>query len=347
MHKLVESGRRDMTVRSLAGNIIAGCGQKNWRCYAQKLFDWVRKHITYIYDPQDVEMVIHPKITIKAKAGDCDDQVVLLAALAESIGLNTAFVTIKAVPDSDEFTHVYLYIFMPGSNTPIAADTTMPYGLGWEPPRNMPRRVWRRADKMGTLSGLGRLGNYSLTDILYGVIDGSLRQKLRDANTALNLQTRQLNAFASKLKAVTNTAEQNRLLAILRKARESVAAAREIVNQAVYKYNFIAGEARRVGFSTPDVGLSSLGIGPAIPTAWLITGGVIATTALALSVLVGQISGAVHGGDGYINQLANAFQASGVVIEKTADSTVKVAGVALVLGAAYVAWTLLKKRGYA
>ena len=160
MRKLVREARLDKRIRKLAGSIIQSCGQKDWRCYMEALFAWVRKNIKYVYDQQGIEVLQYPWVTVETKAGDCDDQAMLLSALAESIGLNTAFVTCRANPKSRDYSHVYLYIWLPRQKEPVAADTTMPYPLGWEPPKKYERRIWRITQPEGggmfdALFGLG------------------------------------------------------------------------------------------------------------------------------------------------------------------------------------------------
>jgi hypothetical protein len=63
-----------------------------------KIFNYVRDTIQYIKDPRytelDFDYIQTPKQTVERKAGDCDDQAVLLASMLESVGygVNLCFV---------------------------------------------------------------------------------------------------------------------------------------------------------------------------------------------------------------------------------------------------------------
>lgn len=90
------------------------------------LFDVVRSAgVTYVVDPTSpyaelsgdpvaVDYVQFPRQTIEYRAGDCDDLSILYAALAESIGIESAFVTVPG--------HIYTALRLP--MTPEAARRT-------------------------------------------------------------------------------------------------------------------------------------------------------------------------------------------------------------------------------
>lgn len=102
---LVEQGKRDPKIRGIAVKIISGCDNKDYRCEAVKLHEWVRDNIRYVKDPAFVERFATPERTLKERAGDCDDSSILLSALLESIGHETRLILLDG-DLSGKFTHV-------------------------------------------------------------------------------------------------------------------------------------------------------------------------------------------------------------------------------------------------
>lgn len=102
---LVEQGKRDPEIRGKAVEIVRGCDNKDYRCEAVKLHEWVRDNIRYVKDPAFVERFATPKRTLQEKAGDCDDSSILLGALLESIGHETRLILLDG-DLSGKFTHV-------------------------------------------------------------------------------------------------------------------------------------------------------------------------------------------------------------------------------------------------
>ena len=51
--------------------------------------NWVQDNVRYVFDPREVEYFQTPRRTLKDKAGDCDDQAILMSSLLESIGYTT------------------------------------------------------------------------------------------------------------------------------------------------------------------------------------------------------------------------------------------------------------------
>jgi hypothetical protein len=81
---------------------------------ARRLYEYVRDEITYIQDPCNVEEVQSPEVTLKLRAGDCDDKAVLLAALLLSIGFETCFFI--ADTNNDGYPdHVYVGVHLPNA----------------------------------------------------------------------------------------------------------------------------------------------------------------------------------------------------------------------------------------
>lgn len=146
MQQMVSRHKRDFTVRTLAGQLVQSCASKDYYCYARKLYEFCRDRIRYAFDPSEVELVESPLHVLKSGVADCDSIAVTLAALAESIGLHTRYVTIKDNPSHpNEFSHVYVRIYVPPSRYSarstsgwIGADPTIPdKDFGWEPPEQI------------------------------------------------------------------------------------------------------------------------------------------------------------------------------------------------------------------
>jgi hypothetical protein len=79
------------------------------------LFDNFVKEMVYVSDPRtNAEYVQFPDETIERKGGDCDDLSVCFSGMAESVGIQTAFIDYKS---DDGVSHVNLLI-----NTGISPD---------------------------------------------------------------------------------------------------------------------------------------------------------------------------------------------------------------------------------
>lgn len=147
MAGLVTHGKRDFRIRTLAGQIIKNCQQKDYPCYGKSLYEWCRDQIKYVWDPNGVELIEEPWKIVESGVADCDSIVVLLASLAESCGFPCKFVTIKSDPmNPNEYTHVYLKMKVPPMGW-VAADPTMhEKSFGWEPPDSFVKTEWNASD---------------------------------------------------------------------------------------------------------------------------------------------------------------------------------------------------------
>ncbi len=88
---------------------------------ARKIFEFVRDEIQYVYDPMGLEEVQPPTTTLKLRAGDCEDQAILLSSLLSAIGFESALIFADTNNDgvSD---HVYSAVYIP-----TAPDYTKPF----------------------------------------------------------------------------------------------------------------------------------------------------------------------------------------------------------------------------
>lgn len=127
-------------VRETALSIIGRAGYVD---QARLLQQWVSANIRYIHDPPDHELIQTPQYTLQQRAGDCDDQAILLAALLTSLG--------HPLSPSDEqlvVQHPTRFLALGLNGLPLShvmvqtkvgpqwlgAETIVPKPLGWMPP---------------------------------------------------------------------------------------------------------------------------------------------------------------------------------------------------------------------
>lgn len=129
MSKLVRQYKKNLVIRETALSLVKSLSSKDWAGEADRVFRFVRDRIRYVKDINDVETVATPIKTLEYGQGDCDDKVVLLAALLESIGHPTAFVALGYSPDT--FSHVYLQSKI--NSEWVGMEPTEPWPMGIRP----------------------------------------------------------------------------------------------------------------------------------------------------------------------------------------------------------------------
>src|SRR5579863_1988828 len=86
MRGLALAGKADPRVRALAQEIVRYAPADDAGA-ARAVQAWVQQHVKYDPDPEDVEVLQEPMVTVPAEfggqwgAGDCDDQAILVASL--------------------------------------------------------------------------------------------------------------------------------------------------------------------------------------------------------------------------------------------------------------------------
>lgn len=150
-------------LRALATQILneSFIRAKNQKDEALALYDFVVSTVRYQKDPIGIETVQSPLATVKIGAGDCDDQVGLMAGLALSVGIPVRLRVVGYSPEN--FIHIFCELLIDGEW--LAADTTEPNrGLGWRPYRfpvektyNITREVSNMAEAASPLVTRGEL----------------------------------------------------------------------------------------------------------------------------------------------------------------------------------------------
>lgn len=130
MASLASQAKTTIPIRELALSILGAVPGKDFHGEIDRIYRWVRDNIRYTRDVRGVETVQTPEKTLQYKQGDCDDQVTLLSALLESVGVRTRFKAVGFRPG--HFQHVYLEATNGGKW--IALDPTESVEAGWEPP---------------------------------------------------------------------------------------------------------------------------------------------------------------------------------------------------------------------
>ena len=111
MEAVVQQSKADSAIRQLAVQILAGLPNNDLTGQVNRLAQWVKDNVTYVRDPADAEYLVMPLRMISdwntsgVMIGDCDDHVMLLNSLLESVGFTTKPVGVK-FGGSAEFNHV-------------------------------------------------------------------------------------------------------------------------------------------------------------------------------------------------------------------------------------------------
>lgn len=130
----------DQRIRLTALEIFRGAGVASraaWLGQAQALQRYVANNIAYIRDPVDLELVQTPDVTLNLRAGDCDDQSTLLAALLVATGHPSRFVAVGM--DGGPLSHVLVETKI--GERWCAAETIIKKPFGWFPPNVTSRYI--------------------------------------------------------------------------------------------------------------------------------------------------------------------------------------------------------------
>lgn len=106
MAEMIRAARHDHRIREKTLRLIRHLPQKDWVGEIEAVFRYVQRRIRYVNDPLGMETVAEPWKTIELGQGDCDDKVVLAAAMLQSIGHPVRLVAVGF--DGGPISHVYL-----------------------------------------------------------------------------------------------------------------------------------------------------------------------------------------------------------------------------------------------
>lgn len=129
IRNMILEGSHDPAVLDKAAAVVRQL-PPNPAAQAQALWSFVRGAVTYLEDPYNDDHFQGPAVTLQRRAGDCDDQVVLLGALLRSVGFQVRLVFVFSERpknyEADFPLHVYLEVNIEKGNFEplwICADT--------------------------------------------------------------------------------------------------------------------------------------------------------------------------------------------------------------------------------
>jgi hypothetical protein len=140
MGRLIVEGARDPSVRAAYAEITRHLPEREIAGALVAVTAWVRDHLRYQWDPWDAEVLTSaPRLLRDVAAGyaygDCDDWVILVAALLRSGGIPVLIKGIQGKAESRELDHVYLLAGDPRTDVWTAIDPiNRSQPVGWEPP---------------------------------------------------------------------------------------------------------------------------------------------------------------------------------------------------------------------
>jgi len=157
--QLVNDSLKRPDVRLLTHGILRrlNLSSRNEYRSALAIYNWVCKNIRYVKDPVDVETVQAPEVTLSIKAGDCDDHVVLIASMLQSVGIPVRYQVMGK--DRDRFSHVFIESLLDSRWTPVDTTISGPMGRSGGLPL---RKVYDHNGRRG-------VGCYSVAPALAGI----------------------------------------------------------------------------------------------------------------------------------------------------------------------------------
>lgn len=157
MRRLVLASSRDPSVIGWAQDVVRFLPERDPDAAANAFLRWVRSNVRYTEDPVAVEVVKTPEAMLRELAekgriaGDCDDQVTLLAAGLNAAGVETEFVVVAADPNYPDYSHVLVQYASDRRGWVTMDPIVRGTGPGWFPPSHSRVGVYRG----GRLQGIG------------------------------------------------------------------------------------------------------------------------------------------------------------------------------------------------
>lgn len=145
----IQKGKRDPLIREFAVKAVSQkCGQdwcipeKNYWGEVQEVFQSVRGAVRYVHDIYNVDTFQAARRTVDFHGGDCDDYVITLGSLLQSIGYPIILRIVQPKTEND-FSHILLLAGLPPVNPTqwVALDASTNKPAGWHPPAEMIAKV--------------------------------------------------------------------------------------------------------------------------------------------------------------------------------------------------------------
>jgi transglutaminase-like putative cysteine protease len=141
--KLIDQGKKDMVIRTLAEKITQYIPQKDYKREVKAIYGFVTRRLRYTKDIHKVETVHRARDLLRRhkKAADCDDFVILTGALLQSIGHPVRIIIIgNNYKDKEDYSHIYIQTNV--NNKWIGLDGSVPGAkVGWEAPKFATKKI--------------------------------------------------------------------------------------------------------------------------------------------------------------------------------------------------------------
>lgn len=174
MRRLVLESAHDPDVIGWAQDVVRFLPERDPDAAANAFLRWVRSNVRYTEDPVTVEAVKTPEAMLRELVekgritGDCDDQVTLLAAGLNAVGVDTEFVVVAADPNFPDYSHVLVQYASDRRGWVTMDPIVRGTGPGWFPPRHSRVGVYRN----GHLRGVGGASSGAAAGLGLAVVVG-------------------------------------------------------------------------------------------------------------------------------------------------------------------------------
>ena len=130
MIKIARAASLTDAVRVAAEQATAWVPNKDSLGNIRAVQGFIQNTIHYLPDHATAETLIDPVVLLQSRAGDCDDQSMLVAAMLTSIGFKCRFVAV-GTSDVNQFEHVFTEVKL-GTGW-LSVETTECVDVGWQP----------------------------------------------------------------------------------------------------------------------------------------------------------------------------------------------------------------------
>lgn len=137
MKKLIEEGSEDPVIRHYAAKAVEDCPDRDYLSEMKTLFYWIKRNFRFLSDTDKRELLHEPRLILRQGHGDCDDFVILSAAMLKAIGHPARIALTASNPKHKHlYSHVYTEVLDRNSGTWHGFDPSVPDAkFGWKPSR--------------------------------------------------------------------------------------------------------------------------------------------------------------------------------------------------------------------